>query len=139
MRRGLGLLLFLVAICTLGWILLSIFRLDFWLLPPKQKFLRAWYEDIKLLEASKKLPSEWNEVREIVIRSNNSPAQEWIAGTLSPPIRKKPTGTHRLNIFVIHWEEGNRYGAIIEYSLIRLSDQNTDWELGRTLKLGIVY
>jgi hypothetical protein len=113
-------------------------KASFWLSPPAAKFQRAWNEDVQLLEKSAKLPPEWQSIKEIAVTGDNSPVQTWLPGATAP-IKTDPQGKYRLNVFAIHWLEGFRYGVVIQYHIVDLSNQNTIWELGRTLKLGIVY
>lgn len=138
MRKGIGFILLIVALASLGLVSYAVFRVDYWLAPPPEKFKRSWYEDVQLLEKSKSLPKEWQSIREISIKADNSPAQDWIA-ELTAPITVTKDGHYRLDVFIIHWIEKERYGVVIQYNLVELKSQNTIWELGRTLKLGIVY
>jgi hypothetical protein len=138
MRRGIGATLVLASIATVGMIVFYAANLTFWLSPPAEKFKMAWAEDIKLLERSGKLPKEWKQIKDIQVSADNSPAQEWLPD-IKPPIAMSQDGHYRLDVFLVHWIEGKRYGAIVQYNLIDTSTNNTEWELGRTLKLGLVY
>ena len=138
MNRSTGAVLTISSIVMLLFIGIVAFHLDFWLLKPEQKFAEAWRSDMHLLEQSRKLPPEWKEIREISVKGQASPVTEWIS-QVSPPIQATKDGRYRLNVFVIHWLEGYRYGVVIQYDLIDLKTQNTVSELGRTLKLGFVY
>lgn len=139
MRKGTGIgLIFAALVLGFGaWFTLA--GGQFWLLTPKEKFLTAWSQDLELLSKSGNLPKEWENIREVALKTDNSPAQDWISG-VKPPIPTNQNGTYRLDVFVVHWLEGYRYGAILTYSLVdtRRND-NTVWELSRTHKLGIVY
>jgi hypothetical protein len=138
-RKGMGLSFIFVAVilAVAAWFLVA--GGQFWLLTPKEKFLSAWRTDLRLLEQSKSLPAEWKNIRTISVRTDNSPAQDWVIN-LIPPIATNPNGTYKLDIFIVHWLEGYRYGAIMTYSLIDTrNNNNTIWELSRTHKLGIVY
>lgn len=113
-------------------------NVSYWLLPPKEKFNHAWKQDIELLESSHKLPAQWREIRQVSVQTDHSPAQNWVdKNTVFIPIN--PKGHYLLNVFIIHWIEDIHYGAMIQYSLVDLRDENTIWELGRTLRLGYVY
>ncbi len=138
MRNKFGLILFLASFVAVFLITAHLLRVEYWLSPPNEKFQQSWREDIQLLEKSKNLPAQWQEIGEVYLRSDNSPAQEWIT-TKANPIKTNSKGKYKLDVFVIHWIEGYRYGAIVQYSLVDLTTDNTIWELGRTFKLGIVY
>ncbi len=139
MQRSLGVIFILASFATLlliGWIG---FNGDYWISPPKEKFLRSWRDDVHLLEKTKTLPPAWKEIREITLKADpNSPADGWIQDIVVP-VERNPKGKYRLEVFVIHWIDGYRYGAVVQYDLVDLSNDNTTWELGRTFKLGFVY
>ena len=137
MRKGLGVILILGALIAVCSALAHVYSLNYWLLPAKEKFKTSWANDIKLLEESKKLPQAWSEIKDINVRTDNSPAQDWIVNFRSP-IQTNPKGTFRLDIFIIHFIQNDRYGAVIQYNLVDLKNGNTVWELARTLKLGFI-
>ena len=138
MGKNLGLILIVAATIMSLWAASAIFNVSYWLLSPEQKFYKSWQADLALLEKSKTLPKQWSLIKELTIKAANAPAQDWIAIN-RPPIKLNPSANYRLDIFVIHWLEGYRYGVVIEYNLVDLRNENTIWELGRTLKLGWVY
>jgi hypothetical protein len=136
--HSIGLLLIAFAVLALAVGSYHFFRIGFWLLKPAEKMASAWSDDIRLLEKSRKLPKEWNQIREVSIRADNSSIQEWLK-ELRPPIHRDPKGKYRLDIFLVFWIEGYRYGTVVQYYLVDLQNENTIWEDGRTFKLGIVY
>lgn len=138
MTKRVGAVLIAASVLIALLLTFTALRLDYWLAPPNEKFVRSWQDDIALLQESKRFPQEWYEIKEVNIRSDNSPAQEWIEN-LKAPITLNPNGTYRLNVFVIHWLEDIRYGVVVQYNLVDLRNNNTVWELGRTFKLGFVY
>ena len=137
-RKRAGLTLLFASLAALVFAVAIVFRIGYWLSPPIEKFQQSWAEDIQLLEGSGKLPKEWKSIRSIKVEAANPPATDWSATAL-PPVQITSDGKYRLDVFVIHWLEGFRYGVVIQYNLIDLQTQNKIWELGRTLKLGIVY
>jgi len=134
---GIGLIVAAMVLGLLSWFLVS--GGQFWLLKPKEKFLTAWKTDLQALNESGKLPEAWKNIREVAIRTDNSPAQDWIVN-IQPPIATNPNGTYKLDVFIVHWLEGYRYGTIVTYSLMDTrNNNNTVFELSRTHRLGIVY
>jgi hypothetical protein len=138
MRKYIGLSLMFAALVLIGVGLYRHYHVGYWMKPPAEKFLISWSEDVQLLEKTQKLPKEWKEIKEISIKGDNSPVQDWIQ-KIKPPITKKASGRYRLEIFIIHWIEGYRYGTVVQYDLVDLVTNNTVWEISRTYKLGIVY
>ena len=135
MRKGFGLVLVLVGLIIIGAVGAYAMKADYWLLSPRDKFLRSWREDLTRLQKAKTLPTGWDHVRTINVRSDNSPAADWV-DALKARIPTDPSGTYQLNIIVIHWIDGTRYGAIIQYNLTDTKSGNTVWEISRTLHLG---
>ncbi len=139
MRKGTGVGLILAGLFLAVAAWFTIAGGQFWILKPKEKFISAWNDDLILLEKSKKLPAQWANIRDVTLRTDNSPAQDWISG-VTPPIQTNPNGTFNLDVFIVHWLEGYRYGALVTYTLVDTrNNNNTVWELSRTFKLGIVY
>jgi hypothetical protein len=137
-QRSLGIFLIILAVFVLGAGGYHFLRIRFWLSTPAEKMATTWTEDIRLLERSGKLPKEWSQIREVSIRADNSTIQDWLR-ELHPPIKKDPKGRFRLDVFLVFWIEGIRYGTVVQYHLVDLQTENTVWEDGRTFRLGLVY
>lgn len=135
MRKGLGFLLILISLLVVGGVAAVSFHADYWLLTPKEKFLTSWQDDVRLLRKNHSLPASWDHIREVEVKSDNSPALDWIE-SLKQQIHIDPNGTFKLNVMVIHWIEKNKYGAIVQYSITDTRSGNTVWEISRTLHLG---
>lgn len=146
--------LFLLATATLAVVFsgYSLRHLNYYLKQPFEKLIITWSEDVKNLERSKSLPKEWSDIKEFEIKGDNSwPTQDWITQikkkdtrkttntVLIPPIKLNSSGRFKLEIFLIHWIEGYRYGAIVQYHLVEIATKNTVWELDRTYKMGFIY
>ena len=135
MHKGLGFIFLLVSVLALAGIASVTFHADYWLLPPREKFLSSWQDDVKLLRKNRALPTAWDHIREVVVKSDNSPAVDWVE-SLRRQIKIEPTGAYKMNVMVIHWIENTKYGAIIQYSITDTRTGNTIWEVSRTLHLG---
>ncbi len=138
LHKSVGLVLIAAAVVTVLAVIWSALEVDFYLKPPHEKFITRWKADLTQLEKAKKLPSQWNDIREVQVRSDNSPIQDWLP-KIKVPISTNPNGRYRLEIFLIHWIENNKYGVVMEYNLIDLVTNNKVWEFGRTYPLGFVY
>ncbi len=135
MRKGFGFLLVLLSFVILGGVAAIYFKADYFLLSPKEKFIESFQNDIALLKKSGTLPEAYSHIREVEIKSDNSPARDWL-DDLKRKIPRDQNGTYKLSVMVIHWIEANRYGAIVQYNLVDLKSGNTVWEFSRTFKLG---
>jgi hypothetical protein len=136
--RALALAMALVLTLGIAFYVVKREAIAFALLSPQQKFAQAWKDDLALLKGSGKLPPQWSEIRSIEVRSEPSPARDWLEH-VSAPIATNPNGGFKLQLFALHWIDENRYGVTIEYWLIDAKSGNTIWEFARTLKLGFVY
>ena len=137
-NSSVGLLLLIAGGLCAIWIAWVSLNLGFWMAPPREKFLNAWAEDFRLLNASGTLPPSWSQIRDVNIRTDNSPIHEWLEKA-EIPIKKNPKGNLILDVMAVHWIEGHRYGVVLQYKLLDAQTKNTVAELGRTFKLGIVY
>lgn len=135
MRKSLGSILLIAGLLAIGGIAAVSMKANYWLLTPKNKFITSWQDDVRLLRKTKSLPNGWDHIREVEIKSDNSPAIEW-GESMRPQLKIDPNGTYKLNVMVIHWIEKNEYGAIVQYSITDLKSGNTVWEISRTLHLG---
>lgn len=87
-----------------------------------------WRKDLAILTQKKILPLEWFKIKSIEWNNNK------IKNHLNPPIYLNPSGTFHLKIYTYLLD--NNYSAlVIQYNLIKVSDQNLLWELSRTLKV----
>jgi hypothetical protein len=137
-KKLIGLALVMISLVAILWIAYGQLQIDFWRKPPHEKLSTIWTEDIATLTKSKKLPKEWNEIKEVTVKTDNSPLHEWLP-KIKPPIPTKINGRYRLETFFVLLLDGNRYGTVVEYDLIDISSSNKVWELGRTYKLGLFY
>ncbi len=137
-KRIVGVLLVVLSLVAITWFAYFQLHVDFWRKPHHEKLATIWAEDISNLVKSKNLPKEWNDIKEVAVRSDNSPLHEWLPKIL-PPIPTRGNGHYRLEIFFVLLLDGNRYGTVAEYNLIEIATANKIWELGRTYKLGLFY
>lgn len=98
---------------------------------PQKKLEYFWHRDTKTLLKNKKLPKAWNDIKEIDFFGGTKEEKNWIQSIKSPvPINKK--GQHKMEILLLTWKDGERFGAIIQYDIINIKSGNLLWELGRT-------
>lgn len=138
MQKKIGALIVLGALLLSGIAGAQYFQVGYFIKSPKDKFQLTWNQDLELLKRSGSLPKQWESIREIVIRTDDSPIQDWL-NPKSLPIPKNPQGTYQLDILFTHWIENNRYGVVIQYDLFDSKSKNLVWSLGRTHTLGFVY
>jgi len=132
MARRLHLLFLCLAAGVLAYVVL-----DYWdarNAPLFKRFERQWREDVEDLEASKKLPAGWHDVKDLEIFGGTPETKEWLA-RIKVPLTTKKDGKHKLEVLVVAWEENGIRGALVQYDLVELKSKNNIWELGRTLIL----
>ena len=127
-----------VVVLTAIVVILSSLKVSFWMATPAEKMAVTWSNDLRLLESSRKLPPQWRDIKEVSVKADNSEIQNWLKD-LHPDIPMIKTGNFRLEVFLVFFIEGYRYGVVTNYHLVDLRNNNTVWEDGRTFKLGIVY
>ncbi|NJL24287.1 MAG: hypothetical protein HC902_03315 [Calothrix sp. SM1_5_4] len=133
MKNRLHLLMWCAAIGILAYV-----TLDFWSsrnAPLYRKFERSWRADVNLLEASRKLPAAWFDVKEIELTPGTPETKAWLQRMQIPLQVKKTDGNHKLEILVVAWEEEGKRGALVQYHLVNIESGNTVWGLGRTYVL----
>jgi hypothetical protein len=111
--------------------------LDFWSVrnaPLYKRLERQWQEDVDDLEASQKLPKEWNDVGVVETIGGTPETKEWLQ-RIETPIKPHKGGHYKLEILVVAWDEDGKTGALIQYDLDNLKTGATIWEQGRTLIL----
>lgn len=136
--RSLGWALMITSLAMGLLVIFFGFNQRYWLLPPEQKLISSWREDLQLLKKSKQaeLLSRVSQVR---LRANDhSPAADWVE-KIQAPIEKNKSGDILADIFLIHQIEGHRYGVIVQYEFIDTKTKNKVGEFARTLWLGIYY
>jgi hypothetical protein len=115
----------------------SFVLLDYWSqrnAPLAKRFESLWREDVEQLEASKKLPAPWNDIRDLEVFAGTSETREWL-NLITVPLHSKKDGHFRLEVLLVAWEEDGKRGVLVQYDLVDLKTKNNIWELGRTLIL----
>lgn len=102
--------------------------------PLYRRLERQWSDDVQQLEASKKLPPGWFDVKDLEIYGGTPETKQWLA-RIKVPLKTKPTGLNKLEVLVVAWEEEGKRGALVQYNLVDLKTQNNYWELARTFIL----
>lgn len=126
----------LITMATLGWTIQSFLTQQrFSSFSPRERLQYLWTQDINTLKSSQILPTGWYGIKNIEYEGGDSTAMKWLKEGLHIPITLNKDGTHRLEILILSFEDTGRIGAIIQYNLVNLTDQNMEWELGRTFYL----
>jgi hypothetical protein len=111
--------------------------LDFWSMrnaPLPMRLERQWRDDVEQLEASKKLPPGWFDVKDIEVYGGSPETKDWLK-QIQVPLSTKKDGHFKLDVLVVAWEEEGKRGTMVQYDLVDLKSGNNIWELGRTLIL----
>lgn len=96
-------------------------------------FLKLWSEDLQQLKADQKLPSEFENLRELDVQTLNQEAKDILA-EITLPFQTKEDGQYILEILMDVWTEEEKRGVFLRYDLVA-PDGNTVWELSRTILL----
>lgn len=95
------------------------------------RFNILWSEDIAKMENQNLLPAGWNEIASLEI-TGDAECKAWIKDK-KIPISISPTGKFSLELLVVPWSQDGKAGALIQYDLIKLENQNTVWDKTRTI------
>ena len=126
----------LFALIILAWTVDSLYsQYRFHASTHREKLQVLWEQDVKKLELAEAVPPGWHSLKEITYFGGDPGAKNWIIEGLRAPHPVKKDGTHRLEVLLLSFEDEGRDGAIIQYNLVNLKNQNMEWELGRTFFL----
>jgi hypothetical protein len=129
------LLIAAIALIVMGGLIGLNYR--YWLKPPHEKFAESWKRDYELIMSTPQA-ERLKSIKQIEIKTDSSPVQEWIS-QVKPPVIEQPSGKFKLALLILHQINENRYGVMIQYTLVDLESGNTVDEFARTLKLGVYY
>lgn len=131
-RRRIGLLIMALGLAVLSYVAFDLYgsRPQ----PLHKQLERLWADDIRTLEASKKLPAVWADVGKIGVIPTDPETKEWL-GHIQVPLKPNPNGTHTMEVLLVGWEESGKRGVMIQYNIEDAKTKNTLMELGRNLIL----
>ncbi len=130
-------LAFIMAAVIVAYVAVEWLHVDFWVKPAEEKLSLLWERDLHEAAQENHLPKEWQEISEVSIESPDPRVTEWLE-SVRAPIEINENGEYLLNVTVIHWVEGRKYGVILQYELFHKPTENKVLEFGRTLHLGYV-
>ncbi|MCC7403025.1 MAG: hypothetical protein IT288_01385 [Bdellovibrionales bacterium] len=126
----------LLIVFALGWTADSILtQYQFARLSPRDRLQYLWNRDFAALQRANSVPPGWYHLKEIVYLGGDPMAKLWINEGLRSPHPIAESGSYRLDVMVLTFEEDNQLGAIIQYNLVNLKTSNMEWERGRTFIL----
>ncbi len=132
MRQKLHLLIWCAAVGVAAFACLSYYSQS--QAPLYKKLEIQWRNDVEDLEASKRLPSSWFDVKELEVIGGTPETKDWLQ-RIQVPLKTKPGGGFHLEVLVVAWEEEGKRGALVQYNLVDIKSGNNIWELGRTFIL----
>ena len=130
MRRFFGALLLILG---LSLVLLSIENVFEPYSSPSRRsaFSNLWKRDLVQLEAEKKLPRAFFNLRTVRIQPLN-PEAEKLMSHLEPPFKAKEAGQFDLEVMIDLWQDEEGFGVLMLYSIFD-AQKNLVWEMSRTL------
>ncbi len=136
MRVFIGTILVLLSLFIAG---AAYVDLGFWMKPSEERLSIIWERDLNNLKTLKRLPAVFQDIGKIEVSSPDARIAEWL-DKVKIPIAKKKDGNHLLQIMVIQWIEGNKYGVVIQYDVLDMTQENNKvFELGRTFHVGYMW
>lgn len=102
--------------------------------PIGQRFQRLWYNDVRLMEDSGKLPKPWWNIKEVTV-VGGTPDTKKMLRQVAHPIKTSPDGQYNMEILIVYWEEEGVRGVLVQYNIEDIKSRENVFEEGRTLVL----
>lgn len=106
--------------------------------PIPARLSRAINEDLNSLIKGKVVPENFKKVRGFEITVEGSTFKPW-ADDLKIQIPTDKDGTHGLEVFVFFYIDEKKLGANVQYNLVDIKTNNTEWESTRSYDLGWIF
>lgn len=106
--------------------------------PIPARLSRAISEDLNSLIKGKVVPDNFAKISGFQITSEGSTFKPW-ADDLKIKIPTQKNGTHGLEVFVFFYIDEKKLGANVQYNLVEIKTNNTEWELTRGYELGWIF
>lgn len=106
--------------------------------PIPARLSRAINEDLNSLIQNKVVPANFAKIRGFQITAEGSTFKPW-ADELKIQIPTDKNGTHGLEVFVFFYIDGKKFGANVQYNLVEIKTNNTEWETTRGYDLGWIF
>ncbi len=135
MRVFIGTILILLALAVAA---AAYFDAGFWLKSPQERLTIIWERDINNLKTAKKLPKVFNNISKIQVNSPDARVAEWV-DDIKIPIKPTDKGRYLMQIMIVQWIEGNKYGVVVQYDVFDIPTENKVFELGRTFHVGYIW
>lgn len=95
-------------------------------------------EDLASLKRKNALPQQFGNLKSFEASTESSTFKPWI-DDLKVALPTAPSGTYSLQVFIFFYIDGKKYGANVQYDLVNIKTNNTDWELTRSYPLGWIF
>ncbi len=99
---------------------------------------RAISEDLNSLIKGKVVPANFAKISGFQITAEGSTFKPW-ADELRIKIPTEKNGTHGLEVFIFFYIDEKKLGANVQYNLVEIKTNNTEWELTRGYDLGWIF
>lgn len=99
---------------------------------------RAINDDLTSLINAKAVPANISKIRGFQISTEGSTFKPWIDEVkIGVPVTKD--GTHGLEVFIFFFIDEQKLGANVQYNLVEIKTNNTEWETTRSYDLGWIF
>jgi hypothetical protein len=96
---------------------------------------RAINDDLNSMIRANGVPPNFAKIRGFQITSEGSTFKPW-ADEVKIRIPTEKDGTHGLEVFIFFYIDDKKFGANVQYNLVEIKTNNTEWELTRGYELG---
>jgi hypothetical protein len=81
--------------------------------PLYKRFESQWQEDVERLEASKKLPPPWFDLKDLEIIGGTPETKTWLK-QIRIPLKTRPDGHFQMEVLIVAWEEEGKRGVLVQ-------------------------
>lgn len=102
---------------------------------PPDRFNMFISEDLHSLSLDKRLPKEWQSLRNVVVQINDPALSQWVE-KINLPLKRNPAGTTRAEVSIMRWSDSPKYGVLVQIELFDIRTKNKVFELNRNYHIG---
>ena len=126
-------LLIVASIASVVWTYLNYG--NFWE-TPSQKMISMWARDYNDLKNSNQI---WEQVAGVNVTSSDPTLLRWFDEHRVTPIQINRSGKYGLDVDLLYWMEGRKYGILVHYDFINQISGDKEEEIVRSVQLGWLF
>lgn len=106
--------------------------------PIPTRLSKSISKDLNGLIKAKAVPPNFEKIKGFQITTEGSTFKPW-AEDVKIRIPTATDGTHGLEVFIFFFIDDKKLGANVQYNLVEIKSNNTEWETTRSYDLGWIF